>query len=247
MCNVPDNNFGITLYFKKQGSLVFQADPEVTQSVKAMLISLVNTQSDGEIAVKSVFNLLNVLHTSDDPNTSSAKLQGETSDDLSGLDKGHNSEMGSDDSVPVNKLLIADIEGIKLDVAILQSQMSNISDSGLANFFISANSLLRSKQNDLEKIIKTQELLINNLKQENLFIKSNLSSLEQLLFAENPEVQASVNLSGCVNCLPDDKLDAQENSIAPSPAISTINEANMNTLPTKSTLCISTKSNIQSN
>ena len=113
--------------------------------------------------------------------------------------------------------------------------MSNISDSGLASFFISANTLLRSKQNDLEKIIKTQELLINNLKQENLFIKSKLSSLEQLLFAENPEGKASMNLSGC---LPDDELDAQENSIAPSPAISTINEANMNTLSTKSTLCL---------
>ena len=113
--------------------------------------------------------------------------------------------------------------------------MSNIADSDLASFFISANTLLRSKQNDLEKIIKTQELLINNLKQENLFLKSKLFSLEQLLFAENPQVQASMNLSGC---LPDDELDAQENSIAPSPAISTINEANMNTLSTKSTLCL---------
>ena len=79
-CNVPDNNFGITWYFKKQGSLVFQGDPEVTQSVKAMLISLVNTQSNGEIADESAFNLSKVLHTeqiieesqiskSDDPNT----------------------------------------------------------------------------------------------------------------------------------------------------------------------------------
>ena len=58
-CNVPDNNFGITWYFKKQGSLVFQGDPEVTQSVEAMLISLVNTQSDGEMANESAFNLLN--------------------------------------------------------------------------------------------------------------------------------------------------------------------------------------------
>ena len=148
--------------------------------------------------------------------------------------------------------------------------MSNISSSGLASYFISANTLLRSKQNDLEKIIKTQELLINNLKQENLFIKSKLSSLEQLLFAENPEVQASMDLSGCVNCLPDgsstspaistineanmntlstkstlclpdDELGAQENRVAPSPAISSTNVTNMNTLPIKSTLCISNK------
>ena len=148
--------------------------------------------------------------------------------------------------------------------------MSNISDSGLASYFISANTLLRSKQNDLEKIIKTQELLINNHKQENLFIKSKLSSLEQLLFAENPEVQASMDLSGCVDCLPDgsstspvistineanmntlstkstlclpdDELGAQENRVAPSPAISSTNVTNMSTLPIKSTLCISNK------
>ena len=96
-CNVPDNNFGITWYFKKQGSLVLQGDPEVSQSVEAMLISLVNTQSDGEMANEPAFNLLNVLYTdqiieelhiskSDDPDTSSAKLQGETSGDLSGFD-----------------------------------------------------------------------------------------------------------------------------------------------------------------
>lgn len=206
-----------------------------------MLISLVNTQSDGEMANESAFNLLNGLYTdqiveelhiskSDDPDTSSAKLQGETSGDLSGFDMEHNSEMGFDDSVLVNKLLTADIEGIKLNIAVLQSQMSNISDSGLASYFISANTLLRPKQNDLEKIIKSQELLINNLKQENLFIKSKLSSLEQLLFAENPEVQASMDLSGCVDCLPDGS--------STSPVISTINEANMNTLSTKSTLCL---------
>ena len=96
-CNVPDNNFGITWYFKKQGSLVLQGDPEVSQSVEAMLISLVNTQSDGEMANEPAFNLLNVLYTDqiieelhiskpDDPDTSSAKLQGETSGDLSGFD-----------------------------------------------------------------------------------------------------------------------------------------------------------------
>ena len=79
---------------------------------------------------ESAFNLLNVLYTdqiieelhiskSDDPDTSSAKLQGETSGDLSGFDMEHNSEMGSDDSVVVNKLLTADTEGIKLDIAVI--------------------------------------------------------------------------------------------------------------------------------
>ena len=42
-------------------------------------------------------------------------------------------------------------------------------------------------------------------------------------------------------CLPDDELGAQENRVAPSPAISSTNVTNMSTLPIKSTLCISNK------
>ena len=81
------------------------------------------------MANESAFNLLNGLYTdqiveelhiskSDGPDTSSAKLQGEISGDLSDFDMEHNSEMGFDDSVLVNKLLTADIEGIKLDIAV---------------------------------------------------------------------------------------------------------------------------------
>ena len=122
-----------------------------------------------------------------------------------------------------------DIEGLKLDIAILQSQMSNISESGFASSFVSANTLLRSKQTDLENIIKTQELLIDTLKQENKFIQSKLSSLEYLLFAESPKAHASVTVNGS-DCSAENGFEIQENSSAQS----TNNESSKKILVTDS-------------
>ena len=50
-----------------------------------------------------------------------------------------------------------DIEGTKLDLALLESQMNNVVISGLAGHFDCIIKTMQSKQNDLEKTIKIQE------------------------------------------------------------------------------------------
>ena len=74
-----------------------------------------------------------------------------------------------------------DIEGIKLDFALLESQMNNVVNSGLAGHFDCIIKTMQSKQIDFENTIKIQEAEIINLKQENLIFQSKLLSLEQTL------------------------------------------------------------------
>ena len=74
-----------------------------------------------------------------------------------------------------------DIEGIKLDFALLESQMNNVVNSGLAGHFDCIIKTVQSKQIDFENTIKIQEAEIINLKQENLIFQSKLLSLEQTL------------------------------------------------------------------
>ena len=78
-----------------------------------------------------------------------------------------------------------DIEGIKLDLALLESQMN----SGLAGHFDGIITM-QSKQNDLENNIKIQEVEMINLKQENLIFQLKLLSLEQTLSSMSSILQA---------------------------------------------------------
>ena len=82
-----------------------------------------------------------------------------------------------------------DIEGIKLGLALLESQMNNVVNSSLAGHF-DCIITMQSKQNDLENNIKIQEAEMINLKQENLIFQLKLLSLEQTLSSMSSILQA---------------------------------------------------------
>ena len=85
-----------------------------------------------------------------------------------------------------------DIEGIKLDLALLESQMNNVVNSGLAGHVDCIIKTMQSKQNDLENTIKIQEAVPEriNLKRENLIFQPKLLSLEQTLSSMSSILQA---------------------------------------------------------
>ncbi len=83
----------------------------------------------------------------------------------------------------VSGLFGADIEDIKLEVSILQSQLNS------TNYFITQSlngvksdlSLTKNKQKNMEGIIKHQDELICMLKQESQRDKEKLANLENIL------------------------------------------------------------------
>ena len=117
-CNLQDPNksFGITWYFKKQSSLVFQGDSEFTDGVKAALLSFANIQSGRDMVDDANHNSsfcglqnesdLQESGMTDVPNISSFELQPESNVDVDNgreaLEIGQKVQSGHCDCVCVN-------------------------------------------------------------------------------------------------------------------------------------------------
>ena len=89
--------------------------------------------------------------------------------------------------------IIAEIKGIKLDLAIFKSQSCFGTDDQYDSLQSNIN-LLQSTQKSLKNIIKTQDETINSLQHQIFVLKSKLLSLETLLFNDNPQLNASLDL-----------------------------------------------------
>ena len=77
-----------------------------------------------------------------------------------------------------NKLVTAEIEGVKLDMTILESRiLAQVSQNEVDSDINS----LRSKLKDLEAVMRHQEKAISILNKENQFFKARLLSLENAL------------------------------------------------------------------
>ena len=75
------------------------------------------------------------------------------------------------------RIAVAEFEGLKLDIAILESRLGLTND--VDHIYSEINSL-RNKQRDLEAIIRKQDETISKLYEDNAFFKSKLSSWENL-------------------------------------------------------------------
>ena len=73
---------------------------------------------------------------------------------------------------------VASLEGLKLDIAILESRLNlaNPSDEILSEL-----SLIRNKQRDVEATIRKQDEIICKLYEDNTFFKSKLQSFINLI------------------------------------------------------------------
>jgi hypothetical protein len=85
------------------------------------------------------------------------------------------------------KLLAADVEGLKMKIAILELRLSGNSHSEPSSDLNS----LRSKQGDMEAMIHKQDEMICKLYQDNMFFKSKLTKL--LSFEKLTPVVAHIN------------------------------------------------------
>ena len=218
----PDQQFGFVWYCRKQNTIVFQGDPENVESVKSKLISIANKHVNKEttsIAVsEQLFHEVD-LHVRglepcyeeflrvdcDGPDRREQDLnvtlvvneEGQT-EYTSSLINGSSTQSACACTCSQGEI-IAEIEGIKLDLAILSRslvlvQMINMI---LCNLTLSHCNLHR---NPLKNIIKTQDETINSLQQEIFVFKSKLLSLETLLFNVNPQLNASLDLDSQIQC-----------------------------------------------
>ena len=95
--------------------------------------------------------------------------------------------------------IIAEIEGIKLDLVILKSQSCSFTIDQYDSLQSNIN-LLKSTQKSLENIIKIQGETINSLQQEILTFESTFLSLEEILFNDNPQLNASLDHNNQIQC-----------------------------------------------
>ena len=95
--------------------------------------------------------------------------------------------------------IIAEIEGIKLDLAIFKSQSCHGTHDQYDSLQSNIKSL-QSTQKSLKNLIKTQDETINSLQQEIFVFKSKLLSLETLLFNVNHQLNASLDLDSQIQC-----------------------------------------------
>ncbi|CAB4001157.1 Hypothetical predicted protein [Paramuricea clavata] len=78
----------------------------------------------------------------------------------------------------INSSITTELEGIKLDIAILEGKLlPEVISQNASN-----TNLLKAKQENMEAIIKHQEEMIHKLSEENSVFKSTLVSLENLVF-----------------------------------------------------------------
>ena len=93
--------------------------------------------------------------------------------------------------------IIAEIEGIKLDLAIFKSQSCTDDQHDSLQSNIKS---FQSTQKSLKNITETQDETINSLQQEIFVFKSKLLSLKTLLFNDNPQLNASLDLDSQIQC-----------------------------------------------
>ena len=79
----------------------------------------------------------------------------------------------------------------KSGLVILKSQLDVAIDNDRLNYLESMVTSCVSKQNDLQVFIKSQSQLIDSIRQDNLTLKSKLSSLESLFFNDNSQLYTS--------------------------------------------------------
>ncbi|CAB3994355.1 RNA-directed DNA polymerase from mobile element jockey-like [Paramuricea clavata] len=152
--------------------------------------------------------------------------------------------------------IIAEIEGIKLDLAIFKSQSCFGTDNQYDSLQSNIKSL-QSTQKSLKNIIKTQDETINSLQQEIFVFKSKLLSLETLLFNVNPQLNASLDLDSQIQCTAKVNPQGSNNDVGKSnceillPTHSNNNQSTNENLPSENcmTICSSPKSyfNINAN
>lgn len=73
---------------------------------------------------------------------------------------------------------VASLEGLKLDIAILESRLNL---AGPSDEILSELSLIRNKQREVEAIIRKQDEIICKLYEDNMFFKSKLQSFINLI------------------------------------------------------------------
>ena len=218
----PDQQFGFVWYCRKQNTIVFQGDPESVESAKSKLISIankhVNKETTSIAASEQLFDEVD-LHVRGLEPCCEELLRV----DCDGLDRQEQdlnvtlvvNEEGQTEytSSLINGSLtqstcactcsqgeiIAEIEGIKLDLAIFKSQSCFGTDDQYDSLQSNIKSL-QSTQKSLKNIIKTQDETINSLQQEIFVFKSKFLSLETLLFNVNPQLNASLDLDSQIQC-----------------------------------------------
>ena len=78
-----------------------------------------------------------------------------------------------------NRLLPADVAGVKMDIAILESCLR----SGYSNNeLVSEVNFLKSRQADFEAMVRKQNEITSKLHEENMFVKSKLTELLNPIF-----------------------------------------------------------------
>ena len=199
--NQMTSNF--SLLDKKQCSLIFQ-DNDAATNLKKKLIHIIDACEKSDKDIFTVDNDSEVLHGLDntpllDPTISmddqlklnlcecqeeSVSEQSQAKDSVDVITS--RQTVGSvkiRGCVGAHGLCGRDVEGIKLEVSILQSQLKN------TNSFLTQSlnenkadcSMIKNKQENLEGALRQQDELICMLKQENQRDKEKLSTLENIL------------------------------------------------------------------
>ncbi|CAB4019013.1 Hypothetical predicted protein [Paramuricea clavata] len=207
--------FGFVWYCRKQNTIVFQGDPESVESAKSKIISIANKHVNKEtisIAVsQQLFYEVNrhvrrlepcceefLRVDCDGPDRREQDLnvtfvvneEGQTEYTSSLINGSRQSACACTCS---QGEIIAEIEGIKLDLAFFKSQSCFGTDNQYDSLQSNIKSL-QSTQKSLKNIIKTKDETINSLQQEIFVFKSKLLTLETLLFNDNPQLNASLDL-----------------------------------------------------
>ena len=227
----PDQQqFGFVWYRQKQNTIVFQGDVMSIESAKSRLLSIANKQNVASIGEsEQLFDELD-LQVRDSESSCEESLtascdgvdRGECDSSATSIVGGKSqtectsrSSNGlltrSTSACPcVRGEIIAEIEGIKLDLVILKSQSCSFTSDQYDSLQSSVN-LLKSTQKSLENIIKIQGETINSLQQEILTFESKFLSLEELLFNDNPQLNASLDHNSQIQCTAESHSQGSDN------------------------------------
>ena len=216
----PDQQqFGFVWYRKKQNTIVFQGDVMSIESAKSRLLSIANKQNVAStVESEQLFDELD-LQARDSESSCEESLTAS----CDGVDEGEcdpsaTSIVGGKSQTEctsrssnglltrstcacpcVRGEIIAEIEGIKLDLVILRAQSCSFTSDQYDSLQSNIN-LLKSTQKSLENIINIQGETINSLQQEILTLESKFLSLEELLFNDNPQLNASLDHNSQIQC-----------------------------------------------
>ncbi|CAB4038401.1 Hypothetical predicted protein, partial [Paramuricea clavata] len=265
----PDQQFGFVWYCRKQNTIVFQGVPESVEAAKSKLISIANKHVNKEttsIAVsEQLFDQVDLQvrgvdcdgpdRREQDLNVIIVVNEESQTEYTSSLINGSSTQSACACTCSQGEI-IAEIEGIKLDLAIFKSQSCFGTDNQYDSLQSNIKSL-QSTQKSLKNIIKTQDETINSLQQEIFVFKSKLLSLETLLFNVNPQLNASLDLDSQIQCTAKVNPQGSNNDVGKSnceillPTHSNNNQSTNENLPSENcmTICSSPKSyfNINAN